>query len=298
MAASKRPSDRPRGPRLPSSSWSAAAAAALAVLAALAACSPRTLLVVESCPDAGDGTCPPAADATLRRGLVGLWHFDEAAGSTVAADASGNGNDGNLVDLDPATAWVAGRSGGALQIGGVGYVEVPLLPSIDGITAGVTAAAWISLEGTVAEYGTALSRQIDGGIDQYYHISVNIGDRPALFIGTTIPSAQNTMILAPSSVPRATFTHIAGTYDGAFARLYVDGEQVSWRATTGTFGDDSTPLILGANANDAMGVTERFPGRIDEIALYDRALDPDEVKRVAAGALFSFNATRAVPADR
>jgi hypothetical protein len=298
MAASKRPSDRPRGRRLSSSTAAAATAAALAVLAALGACSPRTLLVVESCSDAGGGTCPPTPDATLRRGLVGLWHFDDAAGSAVAADSSGNGNDGNLMDLDPVTAWVAGRNGGALQIGGAGYVEVPLQPSVDGITAAVTAAAWISVEGTAVEYGTALSRQIGGGIDQYYHISVNVGDRPVLFIGTTVPSPQNAMILAPSAVPRATFTHIAGTYDGEVARLYVDGVQVGTMATAGTFGDDSTPLILGANANAALGVTERFPGRIDEIALYDRALDRDEVARLAAGALFSFSATRAIPADR
>jgi len=92
----------------------------LVLLAAVAACSPRTLALVELLSDAGlappsiDANLPDASDdasddagpATLRRGLVGLWHLDDGVGSTVALDSSGNGNHGTLVGLDPALAWV------------------------------------------------------------------------------------------------------------------------------------------------------------------------------------------------
>jgi len=266
--------------------------AAAAALATLAACSPRALLVVQSCPDAAGGGCPGTPDPSLLQGLIGLWHFDEIPGSTIAADSSGNGNDGRLVDLDPVTAWVAGRAGGCLQIGAAGYVEVPLSLSIAGITAGVTVAAWISLEGTVNDYGTALSRQIGAGIEQYYHLSVNANDLPSLFINPTVPSTRLVFLPAPTAAPRGKFTHVAGTYDGAFARLYVDGVLIGPTAVTGTFGSDSTPLILGGNGNND-AVTERFPGRIDEIALYDRPLETGEIERLAAGALFSYKATPA-----
>jgi len=50
---------------------------------------------------------------------------------------------------------------------------------------------------------------------------------------------------------------------------------------------DTTPFILGANGNGpTTGVSERFPGRIDEIMLYRRALSADEIALVYNGALF------------
>src|ERR1700690_1160553 len=92
------------------------------LLGFLAACSPRTLTLVDLHSDGGhrpasiDGnpgnTSDTATSATLLRGLVGLWHLDDAVGSTLARDSSGNGNDGTLVGLDPTQAWVAGRQGG------------------------------------------------------------------------------------------------------------------------------------------------------------------------------------------
>ena len=99
------------------------------------------------------------------------------------------------------------------------------------------------------------------------------------------------IVPAESAVKRATFTHIAGTYDGSVARLYVDGEQkASSDSIRGLFKSDTTPLILGANGNGAI-VSERFPGRIDEIVLYDRPLDSTEIVQVASGALRTYKAT-------
>jgi hypothetical protein len=58
-------------------------------------------------------------------------------------------------------------------------------------------------------------------------------------------------------------------------------------AVSGSFAADTTPIILGGNGNDATGVpTELFPGRIDELMLYGRALDDTEIAELAAGALF------------
>ena len=116
---------------------------ALAALVAPAGCAPRTLVVVSACTDGEVAPCPPSPNVTLLQGLVGFWHLDESAGSTVAVDSSGNGNDGTLMDLDPATAWVTGHDQGGLRVGGTGYVQVPLSPSIAAISTGVTISAWV-----------------------------------------------------------------------------------------------------------------------------------------------------------
>ncbi|NNK59640.1 MAG: LamG domain-containing protein [Flavobacteriaceae bacterium] len=43
-------------------------------------------------------------------GLVAFYDFEDGAGSTVAADLTGNGNDGTLIDMDIDNAWVEGVS--------------------------------------------------------------------------------------------------------------------------------------------------------------------------------------------
>ena len=108
-------------------------------------------------------------------------------------------------------------------------------------------------------------------------------ERPTLFLITT---AGFVVIKTSAPAPRGVWTHLAGVYDGAVARLYVNGVEVASEPLTGTFAADTTPIILGGNGNDASGVpTELFPGRLDEIMLYARALSAPEIPELAAGAL-------------
>jgi Concanavalin A-like lectin/glucanases superfamily len=275
--------------------------------AASAGCSARTLVLVDSCSDGGGVVCvvpvdssvvaeevsgpetsgaPEAPPSTLRQGLVGLWRFDEVAGTT-ALDSSGNDNHGTLKDLDPATAWVPGHLGGnSLETGGVGYVLVPLSDSIASIVSAVTVSAWVSFDGPIVDYGTAISRQISDTLQQYYHIGLWQADgEPSMYIATRI-NAVNVHVTAPGPTTRVTWTHLAGTYDGSRATLYVDGTLVaSLGPITGRYTMDTTPVILGGNGNNQL-ITERFPGRIDEIALYNRALDSSEIQKLASGAPF------------
>jgi hypothetical protein len=261
----------------------------MVMLALAAACSRQTLVAVAACPDGGGrfASCAPDTGA-LRMGLVGLWHLDETTGAT-AFDSSGlaTPNNGTLKDLDPSAAWVEGQIGGALETKGLGYVVVPRSPSIDTIRSQVTVAAWVYLEGTIVDYGTAISRQIGTGIDQYYHLALNGGSLPSGFISRTVPNLFYRQVLADADdpVPPMTWTHLAVTYDGSNARLYVDGTQAKVLPVTGMFGDETNPLIIGGNENEGI-IDERFPGRIDEIVLYNRALLPDEVSMLASGAVF------------
>jgi hypothetical protein len=267
------------------------------LLGFLAACSPRTLTLVDLYSDGGhrpasiDGNPGNASDtatsATLLRGLVGLWHLDDAVGSTLARDSSGNGNDGTLVGLAPAQAWVTGRQGGALATNGAGYVSVPGSPSIDGITAQVTVSAWVYFDGVISAanlYGTAISRQVGTTNEQYYHLSLYQNGTPTLFIGFSA-SVLPVRPTAPQPVVSKQWTHLAGTYDGSLAILYVDGVEVSSLPISGVFPLDTRPVILGGNGN-AGAVTELFPGRIDEVALYSRALAPVEIQLLATAVAF------------
>ena len=274
--------------RPPSSEFARRAWVAVAGLTALGgACGGGTL-------DAGHNDPRDAGPPGLLDGLVGHWRLDDGAGSAVAVDSSGRGNDGALHGLDTNTAWVAGRARGALQTPHSGWVQVELSPTIDAIVDHVTVSAWVNQEAAITSpdnFGTALSRQIGTSEDQYYHLSLFFDARPTLFITTDVGYVAPG---APDPVPMNTWVHLAGTYDGATVRLYVNGAEVASEPLTGNFAHDRTPVILGGNGNDGSGVpTELFPGRIDELMLFSRALGASEIAQLAAGAAFPGAATDA-----
>jgi hypothetical protein len=234
--------------------------------------------------DAAAPGCPPPGPLDS---LVGFWRLDDGMGSTVAYDTSLRNNQGVLHDLDASTVWVGGRWQGALEIAHTGWVQVAPSPSIDAIADHLTVAAWVDLEGTINmtdQYGTALSRETGTTNYQHYHLALFMEGRPSLFL---ITDAGYVVIQATDPVPKGVWTHLAGVYDGAVARLYVNGQEAGSKALTGRFTADTSPVILGGNGNDASGVpTELFPGRIDELMLYARSLSPAEIAQLAAGALF------------
>jgi hypothetical protein len=263
-------------------------------MAALAAgCGQKVLTVVDPCPDgssfSGSVGCAPAG---LLDDLIGWWRLDDGAGS-VAHDSSTRGNDGMLTMLDATAAWIAGRSGTGLGIEGAGYVNVPDSTSIDTITEQVTIAGWGYLEGTIAamDYATIASREDAATIDQHYHISFDDKVFPTCFLKTENGGLRLTVQTAAA---HNTWIHIACTYDGSTGRLYVDGQPIGGQGAqslTGRFVADTTPVILGGNGNGPdMGVTERFPGRIDEIMLYRRALSAGEIAQLHDGVLFGAGA--------
>jgi hypothetical protein len=256
----------------------------------VAACEPQSLVVVfcpdksaENCPP-GDGGFPDAGDgpaSTLRRGLVGHWRLDEGPGSTVVIDSSPHRNHGTLVGVDPSTAWVQGHIEGALNIAGMGFVSIPPSASIDAIAETLTVAGWIYWTDTLTGlFATAISRQKGTTEHQHYHLSIAFAGQPSFLM---YGPGNHTYPIGPDPVAMNTWVHLAGTYDGSTARLYVDGVLIQSQTLGSLLEADSTPLILGANGN-FHDVDERFAGYLDEIVLYNRALDDTEIAALAAGA--------------
>ncbi|HEY6476533.1 MAG TPA: LamG domain-containing protein [Polyangia bacterium] len=262
--------------------------AALAVVAA--GCSTRTLVVVDpvSCPDGGG----PGCAAGLLDGLVGFWRLNDPPGSTTARDSSPWGNDGMLAGLDPSMAWVAGGpEGDSLAPQTKGYVNVATSASIDSVTDQVTVMGWMYLDGPVDQYATVISRQIGTGFGQHYHLSVTPTMNPGLYITTTTGGQLDRV---PNEVvPQQTWFHLAGTYDGTTARLYLNGVEVNSGAISGPFAAETDPVVLGGNGNNTnLAVSELIPGQLADVMLYRRALAANEIARIEGGALLPAGAAR------
>jgi Concanavalin A-like lectin/glucanases superfamily len=122
---------------------------------------------------------------------------------------------------------------------------------------------------------------------------VNLNDR-----GPLVPSGGGTFdgevqsVAGRSATPVGMWSYVAMTYDGTNLRLFVNGIQVSSRATTGTIETSANPLWLGGN--QLYG--EYFEGMIDDLRIYNRALGESEIQADMATPVTAGNPARE-PAD-
>ena len=210
---------------------------------------------------------------SLPAGLVAWWKMDEAAGSDTATDASGNGNTATLTGLNPASAWTTGRTGGALKCDGSGGALVNDSVSLDGITTGVTIAAWVNRLSATTGFSAVLSRETGTTNGQYYWLGLSGDD--AEFYGLS-------GVLSTTTVPMGIWTHMAATHDGTTARIYVNGAQVTSKSSSDVFKADTSKLTICGNQNDASGaITELWNGLVDDLQLYNRVLTATEIANLA-----------------
>jgi len=104
----------------------------------------------------------------------------------------------------------------------------------------------------------------------YALYALNNASRPAGYVHTTTDIAAT----GTAAVPLNTWTHLALTFDGGNERLYVNGTLVRTAAVSGAMESAYGALRIGGNA--VWG--EYFRGLIDEVRIYNRALDASEIQ--------------------
>jgi len=212
-------------------------------------------------------------------GVVGEWGLDEGGG-TVAVDSSGNGMNGALLN---GVTYTTGRSGMAtLHTGGVNqHIRVPNAPVLASLTGKLTLSAWVRPTDLTAEsFQGVITRQFGTSWNDQWYLSIFNG-YPTMGVNT--PVGGNQSVRASAKVAVGQWTHLAGTYDGAMVRLYVNGVQVASFAKSGDLVAASTPVIIGGNQNDAVpdAAEELFRGAIDNPVVYNVALTPTEIATLA-----------------
>jgi len=197
--------------------------------------------------------------------LVGWWRLDEGSGTT-ASDSSGNENDATF---EGSPAWVAsGKFGGALEFNGTSdYLAAPDSESLDingdqlSITAWINGEDWPAAEHIVRKIADAAQSPI-------YVLRVQ-PDSVRVILST---SAANTTIQGTTALTRNEWVHVAVTYDGAQAVIYVDGQVDAAVAVSGQLNQSDNELRIGRG--DPGGY---FIGMIDDVRLYNHALTEDEL---------------------
>lgn len=197
--------------------------------------------------------------------LVAAYSFNEISGPT-AVDASGNGNHGVI---SGPTRVTKGRFDKALAFDGVNdWVTVNDAPSLD-LSTGMTLGTWVYPTVDMTEWRVPLMKEQPNGA--VYYVAANTDqNQPA----TAVTIGGEQILYGGPWLPANSWTHLAATYNGTVQRLYVNGQQVAEQAQTGVIKVSSGVLRIGGNS--IWG--EYFPGRIDEIRIYNQALTAAQIQ--------------------
>ncbi len=197
-------------------------------------------------------------------GLLLYMPFEEGSG-TVTQDWSANNNDGTITSA----TWTSGKYGNALSFdGSTSYVNIN---SVTGYANAITAEAWVK-----TSVSTGWKDVLAGGCGDLL-FGVTSANTGVIGFGGQC-NAPFVPLSSTTSISDNQWHHIAGTYDGSTAKIYIDGKLDNSGARSGTF----TPGTLQISLS-----TEKFNGQIDDVRIYNRALSQREIANDMQSGLIS-----------
>lgn len=218
---------------------------------------------------------PPPPDtapaSTLNDGLVSRWKLDEGSGTTARDAVTASGNDATL---SGGTTWTktgfpAAKYTNAAALtfdgnDGIANLGVKGIPALD---QAMSIALWVNYSAASATTQPFIGFGASGA--GRLKVGFNGGQLAAWKGAGSTP-------LVSGAAPAGGWHHLAYTFDGTTRRLYVDGAEKNSSTMAGE---------TGAVAEGHIGSygTQHFPGTLDEVRVYKRALTASEVTQLAGG---------------
>lgn len=226
-------------------------------------------------PRDGFPACPRLWD-----GCIGAWCPSLGPTGLVLRDWSGLGSHGILTNTTLSTAWTisSGKyavlldgSNDQIVMGDLACLEPSFRVSITAwviptVSTQATDASILSKEYSNPRGSPFCSYKFGVSGSQKYKFEFANGGAIRQVIGSTSPSAGVQVFLA-------------GTYDGAIARLYVNGVQEATLSTSGNLAYSNGRLLLGTDETGG----SPYSGAVDDIRVYDRALTTNDISFLYCG---------------
>lgn len=200
------------------------------------------------------------ASAAWAQGPTAHWPLDEAAGDRATDETGG------LVLTLSGAEWAQSKLGPALHLdGGPERAVTDLSPALRP-TEALTVSVW-ALTTSSEPYQMLADAGSGWGED-------NQGWRLMIYQGGLrfMVAADGIINLVAGQVTVGQWHHVAATYDGAQAALYLDGELLRSVELTGPITYEGlSRFLVGCGGNGGL------IGQLDDLAIYDRALSAEEI---------------------
>ncbi len=179
--------------------------------------------------------------------------------------------------------YVTGRVGSSLELTGREHLEVAGVKEF-GYLDRFTLAAWVHASGDAedgdsAPTGPIVTRIEDPEVAPGYELRLEKGRVQVNLVKRWLDDALR--VETERRLKAARWYHIAMTYDGSRLangiRITIDGESAPTRVLLDELNqsfETPEPVRIGATGLDG----DRFRGRIDDVRIYDRRLEADELR--------------------
>lgn len=203
------------------------------------------------------------------------WKCDETSG-TKLGDASGNQNDGTLVN---GPIWNLGKFGNAVSFGGANdYVQIKHAPilAVGNNDADFSVTFWMNLRQGFTGVWRAIMHKGNENAQRTFALWMQPNDNRLFYTCTTTAKTETGVSVA--EIPLDAWTHVAYVKSGIRLQLYLNGELDSEVLLVGTSISNDGPLYLGKDPWHS-GIN----GSLDDIRIYALALSESSVQALLAG---------------
>ena len=212
------------------------------------------------------------------RDPVAHWKMDETSGTAVA-DSTANGNNGTAVNGP--TVGTGKRGMARIFDGTDDYVSVPhsdkLNSGVFGTSTKFTISAWAYPTAWV-NYSTIVNKAYGGSWSNTTNGLWSTIDGFECIMGSNVTGNPTGSYIRIFNKPALNeWHHIVCSANGTNLVMYVDGVEVGRKSIsliTYTRTANTEPITIGRRY---IGAGESFPGRMDDIKLYDYALTPEQI---------------------
>ena len=228
--------------------------------------------------------------------VAGMWLFDEGDGDVIE-DASGNGNDGAIIGKGK---WVKGKFGQAIELDGSSFVDCGTGENLN-MADEITLVCWVrttkKMKDTWADRQVVIGKhylEYELGIyDQgRVHTYTNDGTGGGYDEGIFVSMAEK--VDADWELDK--WYHLAWTLNKQHEIAYVNGEIIG-EYDKGHAGTKAGEHHLNIGQREGGGLN--FEGAIDEVAVFNKALEEDDIKLIyEKGLEWALGISPVSPADK
>ena len=214
----------------------------------------------------------PVAGAVMRLGFDKSAMFRQA-GRTYCRDLSGKGNHGRMM---MGAAWTSRGlgGGGCLLDGNDDYVDCGSGASLT-VPGPMTISMWINLTGW--ENGGGLcTKGVGQGGESYL---LDMSGSQVRFVRRPV-SGSYSVVTSARSLEKGKWHHVVAIAEGKKLRLYVNTAESVGRSFSGPAKSNTHIVSLGSRQSGQGPYDANLAGIIDEVAIFPRALTPEEVKKL------------------
>ena len=210
--------------------------------------------------------CSNLVSAAVPEGLVFLVTLDEKSGNTVK-DMSGFGNNGTV---EGKVDRVNGKYAGGFHFDGKTYITVPNAKPLGELTHPMSAGTWANPE-------------VLSGWSQIIEMDGNAGWKFGLSNANVVWTTYHIQdfIAEGKTLKAGEWVHIAATWDGKQAIIYINGEPEPPIAGSGVIDVKNEPsLDIGYRSTSKASY---YTGTLDEVFVFNRILKQSEIKEMMGG---------------